>query len=215
VGQRLIGHESDVALRTFGALCRHQGMDPASMQVASAWTGMVGMAEEVLTGRAVGAFGYVSTFKGALVAADPALLGKVRFLRYADWVPDLYGSVLMASPRLLHEEPEWVARLLVAVNRGVIDMIREPDAALAALGRVAPGLDSDAERVRLQATLALEMSNELPNGARQPSVGDVDPARLVRGIALMVQGSGLPRTPAATDVFTWAHLPPADARARP
>jgi len=123
--------------------------------------------------------------------------------------------VLMASPRLLHEEPEWVARLLVAVNRGVIDMIREPDAALAALGRVAPGLDSDAERVRLQATLALEMSNELPNGARQPSVGDVDPARLVRGIALMVQGSGLPRTPAATDVFTWAHLPPADARARP
>ena len=44
---------------------------------------------------------------------------------------------------------------------------------------------------------------------------DVDPARLVRGIALMVQGSGLPRTPAATDVFTWAHLPPADARARP
>lgn len=214
VGQRLIGHDSDVALRTFGALCRHQGLDPAGLSVASAWSGMAGMAEEVLAGRAAGAFGYVSTFTGALVAADPALLGQVRFLRFAEFAPDLYGSVVMASTRLLNDEPERVSRLLAAINRGAMDMLREPEAGLAALARVAPGLNPEAERARLQATLDLEMSREWPKGTRQLSVGDVDTARLARSIDLMVQGSRLPRWPDASEVFTPVFLPPAGERAR-
>lgn len=215
VGQRLIGHDSDVALRTFGALCRHQGLDPRAMRVESAWAGMAGMAEAVLAGQAAGAFGYVSTFTGALVAADPALLQRVRFLRFADWVPDLYGSVVMASQRLLAEQPELVARLLRAFHRGVVDMLRDPAAGLGAVALAVPGLGLDAERARLQATLALEMNGALPAGVRHPGLGDVDPARLSRSIALMVQGSGLPRTPAANEIFTSAFLPPASVRVRP
>ncbi|MFM6993397.1 MAG: ABC transporter substrate-binding protein [Rhodoferax sp.] len=212
LGQRLIGHDSDVALRTFGALCRHQGLEPGAMQIASAWSGMAGMAEEVLSGRAAGAFGYVSTFTGALVQADPALLRRVRFLRYADFAPDLYGSVIMASTRLLREEPELVTRLVQALNRGVADMLLDPEAGLAAVVAAAPGLPLEAERARLRATLDLEMNRALPAGARQGFVGDVDTARLARSIELMVKGIGLPRTPAVAEVFTQVHLPPAAAR---
>lgn len=214
-GQRLIGHDSDVALRTFGALCRQLGLDPSRTTISGTWAGMAGMAEDVLAGRAAGAFGYVSTFTGAMTAADPTLLRRVRFLRYADFVPDLYGSVVMASPRLLRDEPERVTRLLRAFNRGVVEMLRDPDAGLEAVLRAVPELNRAAERPRLQATLDLEMNPALPAGARRLDLGDVDSERLERSIALMVQGSGLPRTPTVGEVFTRSHLPPAAERARP
>lgn len=213
-GQRVIGHDSDVALRTFGALCQHQAMNPSQTEVAGTWSGMAGMAEEVLAGRAAGAFGYESTFTGAIVASDPGLLRRVRFLRYAEFVPDLYGSVVMAAPRLLREEPAVVAGLLRAFNRGVQDMLREPEAGLEALAQAAPGFHRAAERARLRATLDVEMSAAFPAGTRQTHVGDVDAARLARSIALMVAGSRLPRAPAPGDVFTPAHLPLAAQRLR-
>lgn len=211
VGQRVIGHDSDVALRTFGALCHAQGLNPATIEISSAWSGMNGMAEDVVAGRAAGAFGYVSTFTGAIVAADPGLLKRVRFLRFADWVPELYGSVLMASPRLQREEPETLTRVVRALHRGVLDMLRQPSVTFEAVLRGNPGLPREAELARLQATLELEMNRALPTGARRAETGHVDAKRLERSIALMVRGSTLPRTPATSEVFTPAFLPPAGA----
>jgi NitT/TauT family transport system substrate-binding protein len=136
VGRSLVGHDSDVALRTFGALCLHHQLDRRSVRVASAWAGMAGMVEQVLAGQADGAFGYVSTFTGALVSADPALLNRVRFLTFAEFAPDLYGSVLMASRRLLREQPAAVSALVRALNRGVQDLLRSPQAGMDALAQV-------------------------------------------------------------------------------
>ncbi len=214
-GLRLVGHDSDVALRTFGALCGHLGLDTGRMQVADSWSGMAGMAEDVLAGRAGGAFGYVSTFTGALTAADPALLKRVHFLRYADFVPDLYGSVVMASQALLRQEPELVTRLLAALNQGVVDMLRDPTAALDAVVQQVPGLHRPPEHARLMATLALEMNPALPQPGQAPLLGGVDTARLERSITLMAAGSALPRKPSAHEVFTAAHLPSAQERTRP
>lgn len=214
-GQRLVGHDSDVALRTFGALCSQLRLDAGRMKVADSWSGMAGMAEDVLAGRAGGAFGYVSTFTGALTAADPTLLRRVRFLRYADFVPDLYGSVVMASQPLLRDEPELVTRLLRALNQGVVDMLRDPAAALDVVLQAVPGLQRAPEHARLMATLALEMNAALPPACPVQPLGGVDAARLDRSIALMVAGSALPRRPEAREVFDAAHLPPASERTRP
>lgn len=215
LGRRVVGHGSDVALRTFGALCQHLNLESKRVSVVEAWTDMVGMAEDVLAARSAGAFGYVSTFTGALTAADPALLNKVRFLRFADYATDLYGSVVMASQRLLHDEPELVSRVVRALNRGVVTMLRDPEAGLEAVLRSVPGLNRSAEAARLRSTLQLEMNPDLPSGVRRMDLGDVDASRLDRSIALMASGSGLPRKPAATEIFTWAHLPPASERERP
>jgi len=214
-GQRLVGHGSDVALRTFGALCRHLNLDAGKVAISEAWAGMASMAEDVLAGRAAGAFGYVSTFSGALTAADPSLLRRVRFLRYADFAPDLYGSVVMASQRLLRDEPELVSRVVRALNRGVVDMLRDPEAGLEAVARAVPGLNRDAERTRLRATLDLEMNPVLPAGSSPKALGDVDLTRMERSIALMAAGGALPRAPSAQEVFTRSYLPPAAERARP
>lgn len=208
-GRRLIGHDTDVALRTFGALCLQQGVDRRQVAVHGSWSGMAGMVDEVRAGRADGAFGYVSTFTGALSSADPSLLQHVRFLTYAEFAPDLYGSVLMASRRLLREEPTVVTRLVRALHQGVAEMHSDPEAGLEAVARVAPGLDRRAERARLQATLSLEMNPALPAGARRLPTGQVDDARLTRAIGLMARAAELPRVPALDEVFTHEHLPPA------
>jgi NitT/TauT family transport system substrate-binding protein len=215
VGRSLVGHDTDVALRTFGALCLHHQLDSRSVRVASAWAGMAGMVEQVLAGQADGAFGYVSTFTGALVSADPALLNRVRFLTFAEFAPDLYGSVLMASRRLLREQPAAVSALVRALNRGVQDLLRSPQAGMDALAKVAPGTDRPAEQARLKATLDLEMNPALPAAARRLPLGEVDEARLARSIALMAKANQLPRVPGVAEVFTAAYLPPVAERARP
>lgn len=146
-----------------------------------------------------------------LVAADPTLLRRVRFLRYADFVPDLYGSVVMASQALLRDEPALVRRLLRALNQGVVDMLRDPAAALDSVLQAVPGLQRGPEHARLMATLALEMNAALPPAGATQLLGGVDHARMECSIALMAAGSALPRRPSAHDVFDAAHLPPAQA----
>ena len=215
VGRKLIGHDSDVALRTFGALCLHQGIDRRAVQVNGAFSGMAGMVEDVLANRADGAFGYVSTFTGALTSAAPGLLSKVRFLTFAEFAPDLYGSVLMASRRLLRENPAAVSGLVRALNLGVLDMLRDQEAGLDALARVVPGVDRRAERARLHATLDLEMNPALPIRSQRLGLGEVEEPRMKRVIDLLARANQLERLPAVSDVFTPAFLPPEVERVRP
>lgn len=204
-GRTLTGHATDVALRTFGAFCLHNGVDRSRVNVTTSIGGMRGLIEDVLADEVQGAFGYVSTFSGALASARPPLQERVRFLKYADWVPSLHGSVLMASRRLRREDPALVTRVVRALNHGLADMLRDLDAGIEAVARVAPGIDRGAEKLRLLTTLRTEMNHP---DARRLGVGDVDDARLGQSIALMARGAGLPRVPALHEVFARDHLPP-------
>lgn len=208
----VVGHASDVALRTFGAFCEAAGVDRRRVRVQEAYDGMRGMVEAMLRADEVhGVFGYVSTIVGAMAPFDRAIQSRLRFLRYADVVPDLYGSVLMASRALREQEPALVARIVRAFNHGLADLLRDPDAGIAAVARQSPGIDRVAERQRLQATLELEMAH--PEG-RTLGIGDVDPARLGRAIALVARTNTLPRTPALHEVMVRDFLPAAPARVR-
>ena len=48
----------------------------------------------------------------AIATAGGKVEERLRFFRFRDVVPELYGSALMVSPKLLHEQPQ-VARGLV------------------------------------------------------------------------------------------------------
>ena len=204
-GRTVVGHSSDVALHTFGAFCASTGIDPSRVRVQTSFGGMRSMVEHMLQSNEVhGVFGYVSTIAGAMAPADAAARAQLRFLKYAEHVPDLYGSVLMASRRLLQQEPATVARVVRAFNRGLADMLRDPQAGIAAVARQAPGIDRVAEQLRWQTTLDIEMGH--PDG-RTRGIGDVDDARLGRAIALIARTNALPRVPALHEVFTRDHLP--------
>lgn len=204
-GRHLIGHDSDVALRTFGAFCRQAGVDASRVRVGSSWGGMAGMVEQMLgSGEVQGVFGYVSTLAAAIAASRPDLARRVRYLKYAEHAPDLYGSALFASRRLLTQQPQVVRGMVRAFNDGLVALLRDLDAGIAAVIKRSGGRP-DVEMLRLRTTLDIEMAHA---EGRQLGIGDADPARLARAIALMAATRGLPRVPTVDEVFVRDFLPP-------
>jgi len=60
-GKTILGHSSNVALKTFGAFCKRAGVDASRVRIVEAGGGMLGMVESMLGSRTVhGVFGYVS-----------------------------------------------------------------------------------------------------------------------------------------------------------
>jgi NitT/TauT family transport system substrate-binding protein len=204
-GKRLIGHASDVALRSFGAFCTATGLALGDVLVEAAEGPMATLARHVLRGEADGLFCYVSTLHAALGDGIAAF----RCFRYADLVPELYGSAIMATPSLARDAPDALRGLLRAVNRGMGEALAEPEAAMDAVQSFAPGADRAAERRRWETTLAIEMA---PHDA-DDRFGGVDVARFARAVALHARGLGLP-APDAETLFSDAFLPPVTERSR-
>jgi NitT/TauT family transport system substrate-binding protein len=211
-GRVVVGHASDVALRTFGVFCNAAGVDRSKVTVGAFGGGFREQVEALHGSASVhGVFGYVSTIASAMVQGGADGNPRLRHLRFADHAPDLYGSVIMASRRVLDADRAAVAGLVRAINRSVADVVREPDAAIDAVMRRAPYADRQAEMLRLNTTLQIEMAHA--EGARL-GIGAVDGARLQRSIGQMTLANRLPRTPALADIFTSAFLPPLEQRVR-
>jgi NitT/TauT family transport system substrate-binding protein len=197
-GKRITGHATDVALLTFGAFCAAQGVDAASVVIAPVEGSMAAMGARLAAGEVDGIFAYVSTLSAAYAAIGQRAEDHLRFLRYDEMVPDLYGSAVMASRRLVREEPAVLRRLVAAFARGVAEARAEPAAAMAALRAAAPGLDLAVEALRWEKTLAVEMAT---------GGGGVEPARFARAVALQARTAGLPRIPDPAELFSDAFLP--------
>lgn len=70
----------------------------------------------------------------------------VTMLRVEDWgVPDYYELVLVASEEKVASNPAQISALLGAVERGYLDAIAEPEAAIAAMKQAYPELDEQVE----------------------------------------------------------------------
>lgn len=133
-------------------------------------------------------------------------------LRYPDYGVELYGNTVIASQKLLTEQPEAVAAFLRAVNKAWLETIADPDAAVAYVRQRDPLIDVALETRRLR--LALETVVITPE-TRANGLGDVDMARLTRSVAAVVEAFELPATPDAAALFTTAFLPLAAERAIP
>jgi len=122
---------------------------------------------------------------------------------------DLYSNAIVVSRQLARDNPAAVAGLLRAINRGLADMLREPDAAVAAVARREPLINVQVERARLDATVRDEMNH--PEIGRI-GLGDVVDERFTRGIGILAQAQNLPRMPAMAEVFDRRFLPPLSER---
>jgi NitT/TauT family transport system substrate-binding protein len=128
---------------------------------------------------------------------------------YRDYGLDLYGNGLAASPQFLKEHPDAVKGFIRASIKGVRDMVANPEEAVQMTLKYEPLLNAGIERDRLK--LAMECCIITPNVLKN-GFGDVDKARLDRGIAILVKGHGLPNTPKAGAIFDSSYLPPAKDR---
>lgn len=211
VGRHVVGHASDAALLTFDLYAQAAGFDARQVRVDGSMGGMGQAVKDMLAGQgADGVFGFVNT-----LIASAAPLGvapsQLRFLNWSDVLPEMYGNTLFVTRDTYAREPATVGALVRAVNRGLVDTVARPEAAIDALLRRAPGSDRAINQRRLEGTLAIEMAH--PEG-RRIGIGDMDDERLQRLIERIVRVKRLPRTPSVREVFDRRFLSPPDQRVR-
>ncbi len=210
-GKRIIGHATDVALNTFDAYAERMRIDVKRVTIVPDSGGWAALLAALDSGRADAIFGYITTATAAVEAAGRDADSTLRFLRYRDAVPELYGSALMASRALANSDPAIVRAFVRAANRGLIAAINDPDAAISEVMRRDSTLRPEIERNRLLRTLHGDMGGE--EGASL-GIGDIDPKRLIAALRLMRAGDRMLRLPPWETVFSREFLPPLSARVR-
>jgi NitT/TauT family transport system substrate-binding protein len=201
-GKTLGGAASDGALKLFPALCKISKIDCTKVKITNMQPNL--REQMLMQGQVDGVFGYVNTirFSARLIGVEDK---QIRYVNYGDYGMDLYSNGIIVSKKLVKEKPEIVKGLVRAINKGVVDMLKEPDAAVASVAKREPLIKIAVERERLDATVREEMNH--PEVARI-GLGNVDMARLKRSIDILVEANELPRTPTAEEIFTPAMLPP-------
>jgi NitT/TauT family transport system substrate-binding protein len=206
-GRTLGGPANDGALKLFPAFAKLAGIDATKVQLTNM---QPSLREQMLQrGQVDGVFGFVNTirFSAKLVGIDPDK--DFRFINYGDHGMDLYSNAVIASRKLVSENPQALKGLLRAIDRGIRDTLKDPDAGIEAVAKREPLINKAVEKERLLATIRDEMSHP---EAKVIGLGDVDDARFRKSIATVVEADGLPRMPAPEEVFRRDFLPPASDR---
>ena len=203
-GKTLGGAAGDGALKLFPAFCKITKIDCSTIKITNMQPNL--REQMLMQGQVDGVFGYVNTirFSAKLMGVDDK---QIRWINYGDYGMDLYSNAIIVPKRLTKDNPAAVRGLLAAINHGLEDSLKDPDAAVAAVARREPLINVKVERERLDATLKDEMNH--PEIAKI-GLGNVDPDRLKRSIDILVDADQLPRTPTVDEVFTPAFLPPAN-----
>jgi NitT/TauT family transport system substrate-binding protein len=198
-GKTLGGAANDGALKLFPAFCKIAKIDCTKVKITNMQPNL--REQMLMQGQVDGVFGYVNTirFSAKLMGVEE---NQLRYINYGDYGMDLYSNGIIVSKKLTQEKPEAVRGLVRAINKGIIDTLKDPDAAVAKREAL---IKFPVERERLDATLRDEMNH--PEIAKI-GLGNVDPERLKKSIAILVEANELPRTPAVDEIFTPAFLPP-------
>ena len=207
-GKTLGGAANDGALKLFPALCKLAKIDCAKVNITNMQPNL--REQMLMNGQVDGVFGYVNTirFSAKLMGVEDSQL---RFINYGDYGMDLYSNAIIVSRKLVKENPKAVAGLVRAINRGLIDSLKDIDASVAAVAKREALIRIPVEKERFVQTLKDEMNH--PEIARI-GLGNVDQERLKKSIDILVDASGLPRTPAVSEIFTPAFLPDANELAK-
>jgi NitT/TauT family transport system substrate-binding protein len=203
-GKTIGGAANDGALKLFPAFCKIAKINCSEVNITNMQPNLRELM--LMQGQVDGVFGYVNTirFSAKLIGVDPEK--QLRWINYGDYGMDLYSNAIIVSKTLVKEDPEVVRGLLRAINKGLIDALKEPDVAIAAVAKREPLIKAGVERERFDATLHDEMNH--PEIAKI-GLGNVDLDRLKRSIDIIIEADSLPRTPAVAEIFTPDFLPPA------
>jgi NitT/TauT family transport system substrate-binding protein len=207
-GKTVGGPANDGALKLFPAFAKVAKIDAAKVNITNMAPNL--REQMLLRGQVDAIFGFTNTvyFSAKLVGIDPEK--DLRFINYADFGMDLYSNAIVFSRTFVKDNPKAVAGFVKAVNRAINDSLANPEAAMDVVMKREPLLKRDVEKERLLATIKEEMNHP---EVTKIGLGDVDPVRLKRAIAMVVDANALPRTPPNEEVFDRSFLPPRAERA--
>jgi NitT/TauT family transport system substrate-binding protein len=205
-GKKLGAAANDATFKLFPLFARHAGIDPGkvSVQFIEPKLREVLLAKHDVDAIPGQIFNTILELKAKGVKEED-----VGSFLYRDYGLDLYGNGVAASPAFLKDHPDAVKGFVRATLKGFQDAARDPQLAVEVTLKFEPLLNADIERDRLKLAMACCM---LTPNVHKNGFGGVDEARLKRGVAIIAEGYGLPRTPDAKEVFDPGFLPPPQDR---
>jgi NitT/TauT family transport system substrate-binding protein len=133
----------------------------------------------------------------------------IKTMLMADYGLVLYGNAIMVNPDYAKANPKVVAGFVRATIKGVLDTIKDPDAAIkSVMSRNETG-DPKIELERLKMSLR---DNFVTPWVKANGFGGVDMARLAKSIDQIADTYEFKNRPKAEDIFTSQYLPPAAER---
>jgi NitT/TauT family transport system substrate-binding protein len=133
----------------------------------------------------------------------------IKMIMMADHGLVLYGNAIMVNPDYAKANPKVVAGFVRATIKGVLDTIRDPDAAIASVMKRNDTGDAKIELARLKMSLR---DNFVTPWVKQNGFGGVDMARLAKSIDQIALTYEFKARPKADDIFTSEYLPPVAER---
>ena len=121
----------------------------------------------------------------------------------------LYGNAIMVNPDFAKANPKVVAGFVRATIKGVLDTIKDPDAAIKSVMKRNDTGDEKIELDRLKMSLR---DNFVTPWVKANGFGGVDMARLAKSIDQIALTYDFKNRPKAEDIFTSQYLPPAAER---
>jgi NitT/TauT family transport system substrate-binding protein len=161
----------------------------------------------VARGEADGTGGFTNSNIPALLDVG-FKLDEIYAIKYSDFGADLYGIALVTTKKYAEENPDTVRAMVKALNKGTIDTIKEPAAALKLMKTRDPMMKEDVEKVRLD--IALGLTNT--PWVQKNGLSVVQPDRMKRMIDSVVAAYALPTSPKPEDVYTEKFLPSREDR---
>ena len=136
----------------------------------------------------------------------------LKIWQYSDAGLDLYGNGLIASPEMMENHPDKLTGFLRAVVKGWAEVIKDPDAGIAAVKQRDPLIDTALEKDRLM--MAIE-NNVLTQEVAENGMGAIDEDRMAKAIDQVALSFGIDDKPSVEEVFTSRFLPAKQDRMLP
>ena len=134
-GKTLGGAAGDGALKLFPAFCKIAKIDCTTIKITNM---QPNLREQMLMNKQVdGVFGYVNTIRFSAKLMGVAEKD-IRYIKYGDYGMDLYSNAIIVSKKLAKDNPAAVKGLIAAINHGLEDALKDPDAAVAAVAKREP-----------------------------------------------------------------------------
>ncbi|MCD8512146.1 MAG: ABC transporter substrate-binding protein [Nitrincola sp.] len=208
-GKTLAAPVFDAGRKAWPAFAAHNGLAVDSVT----WQSVEPAIRETLLARrqvdGITGFYFTSLLNLEARGVDPEM---ITVMPYSDFGVSLYGNAIIASEKLLQENPEAVAGFLRAFNRALVETLQDPATAVSYVRKRDGLVNEGLELRRLQLALDAQVVTEetLAEG-----LGAVTEARLEASIAEAVSAFGLEVTPAADRLFNTAFLPEVSSRQVP
>ena len=193
---------SDGGSKLLPALLKLNNIDPASINRV---TVDVKLRDTMLLKGDVDAvvgFDYTSIFN---LIGNGVKMEDINLLYYTSYGFDFWGNSLIASRTLIEKNPDLVRRVVAAIARVWIAGAKDRAGAINAVLKRDPLLDRDVERARLDFVYDKHV---LTPRVLQGGLGQMDPTRMAKGIALLKEGFAMTSAPTMDDIYDGRFLPP-------